>query len=1115
MHLRFVIGPSGSGKSYTSYQEILKRAQAEPGTRFLVIVPDQFTMHTQKVLCHLSPTGGILNVEVLSFGRLSHRIFEELGIEGLPRLDDTGKNLILRRLAIEHADELTVVGARMRRTGFIAEVKSLISEFAQYGNSPDRVLEMAKIGRMNGALSAKLKDLAVLYRAYQEEIRGKYITVEENIDILVKNAGRSALLRDSVILFDGFTGFTPIQETLIRELLLVSREVIVTLLGEKAEDLHDETRKENLFYLSARTYHRLERIAREIGCEIGEDVILSESGVSRFGKNPVLRHLSQNLFRTFACAPVSSKQAVELIRCANPKKETEAVATRILRLIRTQDYCYRDFAVITSGLDEYGHLLEEEFKRRGIPLFLDQNSSLLKHPLMVFLQSLLRIGTTDFSYDAVMSFLRTGYTPLSVDAIDRFDLFIRRYGIRGVRRYKKDFGRGLSPEDEIQKVRSFVYETALPFLEKEQSAREYTEKLYEVMVRLDLAGQLDARAKAFEEANDPVKAKVYSQVYRALIELFDQIYTLLPEKLALRDYLEVLKAGFAELHVGVIPQSVDQVTAGDLERTRLKPVKVLFVLGANDGLIPKKNAGGGLLSDMERTFLAENAMDLAPTTQEKSFEERIYLYMNMTQPTDRLIVSYALSGSDGKMRQPSYIVGVLKKLFTDLTVTDPEEEDPLFQLEGEAAREDLLATLLRDYAQGYLERDPQKTALLLALLCSDPKGEAHREKIFDAAFYSYAPADLSEEVAKKIYGRVLHTSVSRLERFAGCAYAHFLEFGCKLKQEKEYETNYADLGTIYHGVLEGFGAFLARSGYLWESFPEAEADAFIDEACDRLADEVGGGVFTDGERNRAALSRVKRILKTTVRSLSYQLAHDGFTPFRYEWKLKREGRVSFEGRIDRVDLAKEGDKVYAKVMDYKSSEHTFDLTQFYYGLDIQLATYMNVALSALKKEYPGKEVVPAGMYYYQIQDPVIKAEKAMDDATLEEEKRKEMRQQGLGNSASDCIGLLDRDLAANGTSTVIKARMAKNGSLDSRSQVAAPEEMERILSYALKKTDELGEQILSGCLSVDPYRSGSGENQRCACTYCDYAAICGFDQKLGYTYRELEKKTMDDIMTES
>ncbi|MCR5654968.1 MAG: exodeoxyribonuclease V subunit gamma [Lachnospiraceae bacterium] len=1139
MSLRFVIGPSGAGKSHYVYEDVLKRARAEAGTRFLVIVPDQFTMHTQKTLCRLSPSGGILNVEVLSFGRLSHRVFEELGIESLPRLDDTGKNLILRALAAEHREELSIVGAQMRRTGYIAQVKSMISEFAQYGLSPARVSEMAELAEGRGALAAKLKDLALLYGLYQEYIRGKYITVEENIDILVRNAKRSRVLRDAVLVFDGFTGFTPIQEQLLRELMTVSREVIVTLLGETAEDVHEEPVKQKLFYLSAKTHYRLTKIAEEAGVAIDEDVVLSASEKSRHADNPVLAHLSEHLFRVKKCEPYvlcpggdearagdkaggsgepdrrsgsfdayrGEDGGIEIWKSQNPKAEVEFVTTEILRLIRTKGYCYRDFAVITAGLEEYGHLLAEEFALREIPLFLDQNASLMQHPLIIFLQSLLRIAVSDFAYEPVMTFLRCGYCPLPVDAIDRFELYLRRYGIRGMRRYKKPFAKDVPEDDVIQEVRAFVYDTVLPFTKRDMTAPEYTEALYDTCLSLHVEEHLLTQAKAFEEAGDAKRAKVYEQVYQAILDLFDQIHSLLPDKMECKDYLEVLKAGFAELHVGIIPQTVDQVTAGDLERTRLKPVKVLFVIGANDGLIPKKNNGGGLLSDMERSFFADMDIDLAPTTQEKSFEERIYLYMNMTQPTERLYLSYSMCGTDGKARQASYIVGLVQDLYADLSVRDQALLSPVERVEGEVGKRALLTDLLRDYAAGYLEEDDEKTALLLALLAS---GGA---ELFDAAFYSYEAKRLTRSTADRLYGEMLHTSVSRLERFAECAYAHFLSFGCKLKEVPDYALETSDLGTVYHGVLEGFGGFLRGHGYRWEAFPEEEAFAYVDAKVDELSEEIGKGVLWDGMRNRAMLARIKSILKTTIKSLSFHLAHDGFAPYRYEWKLKKEGIVGFEARIDRLDLARTDDAVYAKVLDYKSGEHTFDHTKFYYGLDLQLAVYMNMAMQELKREFPDTEVIPAGMFYYEIKDPVIDVSEGMTEEKLESEKRKELRVRGLGNDSEDCLNLLDTGFANGATSSeVLHAAKKKDGGLTANSQTVSAEDMEKVLAFADKKVGELGVRILDGEVTVDPYVSGNGSSKKTACDYCPFRSVCGWDVKLGYKAKILEEKCLEDIV---
>lgn len=1104
MSLQFYIGASGTGKSTTVYKEVLKRAKEEPFRRFFVIVPDQFTMQTQKVLCHLSEHGGILNVEVLSFGRLAHRIFEELGFESLPKLDDTGKNLILRKVAADCEKQLSVVGANMKKIGYIAQVKSMISEFAQYGILPDDLTKFCEQTKEKGNLSAKLWDLQILYKGYKNYIADKFITTEESMDVLVKNLHRSVLIRDSVVVFDGFTGFTPIQERLLQEMMLLCRQVIVTLLGDTKEDLSDGDITQSMYYLTAKAYRRLCKVAANQKTERDEDIILTKRPAMRFANRSGLAHLEQKLFRPHLAPKVSCEEQISLIRCTNPKAEIDWVCLTIRHLIRENGYCYRDFAVITGDLEAYGQILRESFAEQDIPLFLDQNKSLLFHPLMVFLLGIMKVLTTDFSYDAVMELLRVGYFDLQEEQIDLFETFILSRGIRGKRKYQTSFiGMGNSEmgslAEEADEVRKELISCLQPFLNvTDKNARNYTRLLYDICVRLNLEEKLQKQADDFLAKNMPARAKEYEQVYGAVMTLFDQIYALLDEEMALDEYGEILKAGFAELKVGSIPQSVDQVIAGDLERTRLKPIKVLFVVGVNDGIIPGHGSSGGILSDLERTFLTDLGAELAPTPRQKSFEERLYLYMNMTQPSEKLILSFSEVDEGGNQLRPSYLIHTVSKLFSDLEVMTVTDADMLRMVESEESGLKLLARLMREYVSGIVFHDSKEWNKLLCLAEIFEDQEIFG-KLLDAAFFQYHGGKLPEDVAKALFGEKLYTSVSRLETFSACAYAHFLKYGLKLKEEETFDFSLTDLGNLYHDTLYQFGNYLSVKGYDWNSYKKEEADAFVDDAVERFAKEYRNTVLLDTARNEALKERTKDILKTTLDSLSYQLGKGDFVPADYELKFQYMENPRLYGSIDRLDIAQDENGIYVKILDYKSGKHSFDIARLYYGLDLQLSVYMNGAVAAWQKKNPDKKVIPCACFFYEIADPMPVGDTTENPLERRERIHKELRVQGLILENDEVLKHLDSTQEAE--SSVIPVKYKKNGELASASQTATAEQFELIRQFTDAKVRKIGQDIRNGKIDINPVMEQSAQS---SCQYCAYKGICGFDKKLpGYKEREM------------
>ena len=604
MSLRFYFGPSGSGKSHRIYEEIMQRAAQEPGRNFLIIVPDQFTMQTQKDLVMHSDRGGILNIDVLSFGRLSHRILEEVGTKEMPVLDDTGKSLVLQKIAADLKEQLPAMGSLLHKQGYIHEVKSAISEFMQYGISTQDMDKLIASAEKRGALAMKLRDLKTLYRGFQDYIRDHFITTEETLDVLRRSLVKSKILPDSVVVFDGFTGFTPIQNRLIQELMRVCEETIVTVTIGEEEDPYQMDGEQKLFHLSKKTVADLVKLAAETEVTRGEDVFV-KGGPNRFTEAPALCYLEQNLFR-YQYEPYTEKQCeIRMFEALSPREEVHQTALYIRKLIREEGLTYRDIAVVIGDLEGYASYVETEFGQLEIPCFLDRTRGIVLNPMIEYIKSALQLYIRDFSYDTVFHFLRSGMADISREEIDELENYVIRTGARGYRTYSRLFTRkteemqqGSGQEDteraeetmeRLNRIRQQFADTVeILHMAPRAKAGEYVDHLYDFLEQNQVQQKLLNYQQQFEQEGDLAKAREYAQIYRLVMDLLDQIYELLgEEEISLQEFADILEAGFGEITVGTIPQNVDRIVVGDMERTRLKQVKVLFFLGVNDGNIPK------------------------------------------------------------------------------------------------------------------------------------------------------------------------------------------------------------------------------------------------------------------------------------------------------------------------------------------------------------------------------------------------------------------------------------------------------------------------------------------------------------------------------------------------
>ncbi len=1141
MSLRFYFGPSGSGKSHRIYEEIMQRAAQEPGRNFLIIVPDQFTMQTQKDLVMRSDRGGILNIDVLSFGRLSHRILEEVGTKEMPVLDDTGKSLVLQKIAADLKEQLPAMGSLLHKQGYIHEVKSAISEFMQYGISTQDMDKLIASAEKRGALAMKLRDLKTLYRGFQDYIRDHFITTEETLDVLRRSLVKSKILPDSVVVFDGFTGFTPIQNRLIQELMRVCEETIVTVTIGEEEDPYQMDGEQKLFHLSKKTVADLVKLAAEAEVTRGEDVFV-KGGPNRFAEAPALCYLEQNLFR-YQYEPYTEKQhEIRMFEALSPREEVHQTALYIRKLIREEGLTYRDIAVVIGDLEGYASYVETEFGQLEIPCFLDRTRGIVLNPMIEYIKSALQLYIRDFSYDTVFHFLRSGMVDISREEIDELENYVIRTGARGYRTYSRLFTRkteemqqGSGQEDteraeetmeRLNRIRQQFADTVeILHMAPRAKAGEYVDHLYDFLEQNQVQQKLLNYQQRFEQEGDLAKAREYAQIYRLVMDLLDQIYELLgEEEISLQEFADILEAGFGEITVGTIPQNVDRIVVGDMERTRLKQVKVLFFLGVNDGNIPKNASKGGIISDMDREFLIESGTEMAPSPRQQMYIQRLYLYLNMTKPSERLYLSYAKVNSDGKGIRPSYLIDTVRKLFPQLAVEYPQNRSRLEQIEGRQEGARYLAEELREYADGTLrEEERQDFYLMYRAYEADPEG---RDRLTAAAFRRYKESGLSRIVARALYGRQLENSVSRLETYAACACRHFLQYGLSLQEREEFGFEVSDMGNVYHAVLENFAGKLAESGRTWWDFDENFATQAIKEAVEGYAATYGETVLYSSARNEYAITRMSRILTRTVLTLQQHLKQGSFQPDDYELSfrfaedldsihvdLSEEEKMHLQGRIDRIDVSEDAEHVYVKVIDYKSGNKKFDLAALYYGLQLQLVVYMNAAMELESRKHPDKEIVPAALLYYHIDDPTIETPVELTQEQINEEILTKLRMNGVVNSDPAVVERLDRFLQDK--SKVIPVEKKKDGSFSARSGILSREELHVVSAYVDTKIRQIGREILDGKIAANPYEKGNEE----ACTYCAYKKVCGFDGSIpGYEKRQLEdldKQTLMQRMQET
>ncbi len=1137
MSLQFILGGSGSGKTCRLYSELIRLSLEQPDTRYIAIVPEQFTMQTQKEIVSLHPGHGVMNIDIVSFKRLAYRVFEELAITNPQVLDDMGKSMVLRKVAANKKRDLILYKELLSKTGFISQLKSMLSELYQYGVTDEMLMEKIP-DTASPMLRQKLSDISVIYQGFKDYIRDKYITTEEILDVLCRILPRSELIKNSVITLDGYTGFTPVQYRILGLFLRYSRRVMVTVTIDPAENMGIKSGMQDLFYMSRQMIWKLNELAKEAQTGREKDILLMNHPAVRFlkkhkddtdlsgnEKENALDFLEQNLYRYKGKSFQTVPGSIRLFKAMNPSEEIAFVIRSMEERIREKGLRYRDMAVITGDLGSYANDIIHQFQLNHIPYFLDDKKSILKNPMVELIRAAIEIIQKDFTYESVFRYLRTGLitTEEEREKTDRLENYVIAMGIRGYKKWDSKWEgwyRG-GKDIDLNGLNEFREKILVPlrklreaFRAEDSTVKSMTGAVAALLMEAGIEKRMLVSGEAFKEQGEFSLAKEYSQVYGLVMDLFDRLAGLLgDEHVSRREYAEILDAGFSEIKVGLIPASVDRVVVGDITRTRLDHIKVLFFVGVNDGIVPVKKEKSSLFTDREREYLGTHAIELAPTAREEGFRQRFYLYLALTKPEQELIISYAAMDSGGKSMRPSTLEGELKKLFPGLSLEIPAKiRVPLSMREAK----ERLAQGLREYGKTG-EDAPVLELLKEFLLSEDHKKEG--KMLAEASFYAYDQKGIGKLAAKALYGSVLSGSVTRMEQYASCAYAHFLNYGLELLERQEYELAAMDIGNLFHDSIDLCFTRMKEEGRDFRDLSAEERKTMVHECVNRVTEEYGNTILKSSARNAYLAGKVERITDRTVWALSEQLKKGDFTPVGFEVSfsaadhlkamripLSEDEALHLRGRIDRMDLCEDEEAVYVKIIDYKSGSTAFDLTALYYGLQLQLVVYMDAALEMEERRRTDKAVVPAGIFYYNINDPIIDKEGEMTEEEINRRMLRQLRMNGLVNSDLNAISHLDHEIETE--SDVIPVAM-KNGIIkEARSSVAGSGRFAALRQFVKEKLISEGRGILDGVIDVNPYKQGN----QCACNYCPYHAVCGFDIKTeGYGFRKFKALKSEDI----
>ncbi len=1106
--LQFITGASGSGKSTYLYKKISKEAAANRNEKFIILVPDQFTLETQKTMVALSGKGGILNVDVLSFHRLAYRAFEEVPALRKNVIDDLGTMMILRKVFAEQKKNLKYFKRGLHKPGFLDECKSFLCECMQYALEEEELQRVAQEAGEESLMSYKIHDICLIFREFQKKMGDTYMTAEELIPQLTQAVSSLELLRGATFCLDGFTGFTPTQYDLIREIMTCCKDIYVTITTDET----GEGKRNLVFELSNHTRNRLTALASETATPVETPVITGkgkEKIPHRLVESEELLFLEKNIF-TYGGEPWKKEpQDISITSRRYESEEAVFVAQKIWHLVHKKGYAYEDIAVVTGDLETYEPYLEREMTRLGIRFFMDHKKSMGANVMAEYILSFFNMIRKGMDYESTFRFLRCGLSPLTMEETDVLENYVFAQGKKGLKAYDTEWEYNSGHEDLV-----VVNEYRLAFIESVKEAillckggkktvQEFSTILYNLIVKNELFQRIGEQQKEFEEEQEFILAKEYKTIYSLVMSLLEQLVTLLgDEVVTLQEYEELLTTGISQGLVGFTPPTTNQVMIGDVERSRLKDVKVLFFIGVNDSRIPKPQGSPGMLSEQERIFLAQKGVELAPLAEEQFYKDQFYLYLTLTKPSQKLYMTYSMIGSDGGAKRPAYLIKNIMTMFPQLKLQEDKED--LYQILGtDKGKRYFINGLARgDYekdkvwwelAAYYKRKEPQ----LLPFLLQTRKDEKGKTK-------------LSKEAVNLLYSDEIMGSPTRLERFAKCPYAHFITYGLGLKEREQYTIGNLDFGNVFHYAVEHFCHEMEEKGAKWKDLEENQVRQMAEDSISYVVENYNRGVFYQSKRTEFFVQRMKRMMNHSLWALWKQmkegafeqkytekafLGKEGFDSLKFD--LSDNKKMVLNGKIDRMDVCEKENQHLIKIMDYKTWNTELALDKVYHGLQLQLPIYMMASMELEQKQYPEKEMVPAAMLYYCMDKKEVEA----NEEEIENQQFSSMRCAGYVNRDLEIMDKLDPKIAEaarnaqKDSSAIIPVEIGAKGQFLSATRVMTSEEFEELMAHARTKMKEFGERIFQGDIQVAPYEHG----QKNACTYCNFRGMCGIEK---YNWKE-------------
>ncbi len=1081
--IKIIGGRAGSGSG--EYLISAVKNQIESGNKKIIVtVPEQFTVVQEREI--LDALGNRLadGIEVLSFKRLCNFILARTGGIARKYISDSGRFLLMHKAYEATSEKITSYKRIGNYTDFINKLLTLSDEFRTYGVSTDAIDDL--FDEDESILSKKMKDLSLIFSTYRAILERDFADRGDDIDVAAEKLRENNVFEGYTFFFSEFKSFSPQQRHLLQEIIRQAENAFFFFTSDNLANRDDLS----IFHASAESTHEIRKICERTG---REEPIIEYIGNKDGYFAPEIAHIEKNIYLTRPEKYEGEVKNIEVICAATEFDELEYIASDIQKRIINDGYKYSDFALITRNLDKYVNVIDSVFSRYGIPVFLDRTTDVLTKPIATLIFSAFDCVLYGYRYRDVVSYLKSGITGMGLDEVDMIDNYAFQWNINGnawKREWKKrpgGFGKVETEEeqkilDNLNSLRKRTVEQLVVFEKslKTDSAAEIAKAIYNMLIALNVPGCIQATIEKLSDDDRKYEAAQYEQLWDKMIEALDQTVMICTEPIKPEKYAKLLKQMLSGVQIGIIPTAVDEVLAGSAERVRAGDIKCSYLIGFNAGEFPQGSFAEGLITDSEKKKLEAMDITLAPDGEKRAFDERFFVYNALTSAREKLVITYPKSDGAGVSKKKSYVITMLCEMMPKLCERFLDDEIKAPEIHNKVeAMEHILA-------------DGKKAPdYLVDILCGNDEKEFAQmvRRLFGADKKKYKLANAKD--IESLY-RSSRFSATKFETYANCPFMYFCKYGLKLDSRKQYSISNIEIGNFMHSVIENF----VRDT---KDFSKVNVEEKVKSLVKEYLDEIIPDFEDYPVRTKAVFARMTDELCGFMNRLKAEFENSSFVPVAFELAIGDNGvkpiKLSdgsvIEGKIDRVDMYDAGDKLYIRIVDYKTGTKNLKFGELINGMSMQMFIYL-FAIKQNGKEYFGKDIKLAGVLYTPVKYGFLNLSRNLDAQGALKEHLKKYKSDGLLINDTEILNAMD----ASGEFAMLPISVNKNGTLSkvSEERVATEAQFDELEKFIIGKTEGIIKAIHDGEIGVMPYYDESDEYKYTSCRYCEMQNVCRYER---------------------